>query len=337
MSARRRKRKGALLVTGGAGYVGSFTVRLLAARGDEVVVVDDLSRGHRDAVPRGVELVKARIQDTARLRRLLRSRPFDAVLHFAAHCYVGESMREPRKYWENNVGGTLSLLAAVQDAGVPGFVLSSSCATYGEPGLDRIPEDTPRRPVNPYGRSKDACERMLEDLHAVGALRSFRLRYFNAAGAAADGSLGEDHDPETHLVPLALRAAARGRTMVIHGDDYPTPDGTCVRDYVHVEDLARGHAAAVDRLREGHEGGAMNLGTGRGASVRQVLAAAEAATGKRLRVKVGPRRPGDPPFLVAAPGRAKEVLGWVPVYGDIDAIMATAWAWHRARPDGFHR
>lgn len=326
---------GAVLVTGGAGYVGSFTVRALAAAGREVVVLDDLSKGHREAVPRGVRLVVARIQDRSRVRRVLRARRFDAVLHFAADAYVGESMREPWRYWSNNLGGTRDLLDAVLECGVPGFVLSSTCAVYGEPRARRIRETTPRNPVNPYGRTKAACEQMLEDLHAVGALRSFRLRYFNAAGAAADGSLGEDHDPETHLVPLALRAAARGRTLPVFGGDYPTPDGTCVRDYVHVEDLAAAHAAAVDALGAGHAGGALNLGTGRGASVLEVARAAEAATGRRVRTRGAPRRPGDPPFLVAAPGRAREVLGWRPRHRSIGSIVATAWEWHRRHPSGF--
>ncbi len=327
--------RGAVLVTGGAGYVGSFTVRALAARGERVIVLDDLSRGHRGAIPLGVRLVRADIADRARILRVLRADPVDAVLHFAAHCYVGESMAEPWKYWRNNVEGTLRLLDAVVEAGVPGFVLSSSCAVYGEPGLDAIPEDAPRRPVNPYGRTKAACEQALEDLASVGRLRSFRLRYFNAAGAAADGSLGEDHDPETHLVPLALAAAARGRVLRVHGDDYPTPDGTCVRDYVHVEDLAEAHAAAVERLRAGHAGGALNLGTGRGASVLEVAAAAGEITGKRVRLRRGPRRPGDPPRLVAAPGAAGEVLGWTPRHRDVRSIVATAWEWHRLHPRGF--
>ncbi len=321
--------RGALLVTGGAGYVGSFTVRALFAAGREVVVLDDLSRGHRGAVPRGVELVVARIQDGARVRRLLRGRPFDAVLHFAANAYVGESVADPWRYWSNNAAGTAALLDAVVDCGVPGFVLSSTCAVYGEPRTKRLREDLPRRPVNPYGRTKAMCEEMLEDLASVGKVRSFRLRYFNAAGAAPDGSLGEDHEPETHLLPLAFRAALRGGTLTVHGDDYPTPDGTCVRDYVHVEDLAAAHAAAVDALAAGHPGGAFNLGTGRGASVREVIAAVESVTGRSIRVRVGPRRPGDPPFLVAAPGRAREVLRWQPRYRTLPSIAASALKWHR--------
>ncbi|HEU4394718.1 MAG TPA: UDP-glucose 4-epimerase GalE [Planctomycetota bacterium] len=332
-----KAKRGWVLVTGGAGYVGSFTVRELVRRGERVVVYDDLSKGHRAAVPRGVPLVVGRVQDRAGLRRTLRARRFDAVLHFAAHAYVGESVRDPWKYWENNAAGTASLVAAALEAGVPGFVLSSTCAVYGEPRTKRILETAPRAPVNPYGRSKAASEAMLEDLASVGALRSFRLRYFNAAGAAEDGSLGEDHEPETHLLPLALRAAATGGTLRVFGDDYPTPDGTCVRDYVHVEDLARAHAAAVDRLRGGHRGGALNLGTGRGASVLQVVRAAEQVSGRPVRVVRTARRPGDPPYLVAAPGRARAVLGWTPRHLTVLTIAATAWEWHRARPQGFAR
>ncbi len=328
-------RGGAVLVTGGAGYVGSFAVRALASRGMAVVVVDDLSKGHRQAVPPGVPLVEARVQDGEALRRILRSRRFDAILHFAADAYVGESVRDPLKYWRNNVEGTLSLLTAAVECGVPGFVLSSSCAVYGEPRAKRIPETAARGPVNPYGRTKAACEEMLEDLHSVGAIRSFRFRYFNAAGAAADGSLGEHHDPETHLVPLALAAASEGPPLRIFGADYPTPDGTCVRDFVHVEDLADAHAAAVMRLREGHPGGAFNLGTGKGASVLEVVSAVEKVTGSRVRVEAAPRRPGDPPVLVARPGRAREVLGWTPQRPGLEEIVATAWEWHRKHPRGY--
>jgi UDP-glucose-4-epimerase GalE len=315
--------------------VGSFTVQALVARGERVVVVDDLSEGHRGAVPKGVELVRCRVQDSARLRRVLAKQRFDAALHFAAHCYVGESMAEPLKYWRNNVEGTLVLLTELVAAGVPGVVFSSSCAVYGTPRTRRIRETTPRNPVNPYGRTKAVCEQMLEDLAETGSLRSFRLRYFNAAGAAPDGSLGEDHDPETHLIPLPIAAASRGRRLRVNGHDYPTPDGTCVRDYVHVADLAAAHVAALDRLRAGHAGGAFNLGTGRGASVLEVIHAVQRVTGRKLRHEIAPRRPGDPAYLVAAPGRARQELGWVPSYRRLDDIVATAFAWHRRNPDGF--
>ena len=331
------RRRGAVLVTGGAGYVGSFTVRALAERGEEVVVLDDLSRGHRGSLPKGVPLVKARLQDREKVRRLLRSRPFDAILHFAAYAYVGESMQDPALYWENNVGGTVALLAEATAAGVESLVFSSSCTVYGTPRTPRIPESAPRNPVNPYGRTKAACEGLLEDLAAAGRMRSFRLRYFNAAGGAADGSLGEHHDPETHLLPLALRAATTGKALPVFGRDWPTPDGTCVRDYVHVEDLAAAHAAALDRLRAGSPGGALNLGTGRGASVLEVAKAAERVTGKPVRLKFAPRRAGDAAIAVAGAGRAGQVLGWKPRYRTVEAILETAWAWHRRHPRGFGR
>jgi UDP-glucose 4-epimerase len=330
----RRVRRGAVLVTGGAGFVGSFAVRALAARGEEVVVLDDLSKGHRGAVPPGVRLVRCRVQDRARLRRALAARRFDAVLHFAADAYVRESVREPWRYWENNALGSLVLLDEARRAGVRGFVLSSTCAVYGD-APSPILETAPRLPTNPYGRTKAAVEQALEDLAAAGVLASFRLRYFNAAGGAADGSLGEDHGPETHLVPLALRAASGRGTLRILGTDRPTPDGTCVRDLVHVEDLAAAHLAALDRLREGHAGAALNLGTGTGVSVREVLAAAEAAVGRRARTVEAPGHPADPPSLVAAPGRAREVLGWEPRWTDPAGIVASAWAWHRRHPRGY--
>lgn len=323
--------RGAVLVTGGAGYVGSFAVRALLAAGERVVVLDDLSKGHRASVPAGVPLVVADLRDAPAVRAALATDAFDAVLHFAASAYVGESVVDPRLYWENNVGGTLHLLGAAVDRGVRAVVFSSTCAVYGEPGVPALGEDLPRAPVNPYGRTKAVIEQTLEDYGAAYGLRSFRLRYFNAAGAAADGSLGEDHAPETHLVPLALTAARRGAPLRVFGTDWPTPDGTCVRDYVHVEDLADAHVAALRRLRGGHPGGALNLGTGRGTSVREVIDAAARATGRPVPWEPAPRRPGDPAYLVAAPGRASEVLGWTPSRSSIDRVVASAWAWHARR------
>ncbi len=320
----------AVLVTGGAGYVGSFAVRALRARGDEVVVVDDLSTGHEETVPDDVPLVRADLRDGPAVRRALTMRPFDAVLHFAANAYVGESVQNPRKYWENNVAGTLSLLGACLDAGVRGLVFSSTCAVYGEPPADALDESMPHAPVNPYGRTKAVIESVLADYSAAHGLRSFRLRYFNAVGADAAGTLGEDHDPETHLIPLAIRAALTGRALKVFGTDWDTPDGTCIRDYVHVEDLAAAHVAAVDLLRAGHEGGALNLGTGRGTSVREVIDAVERVSGRKVPWEAAPRRAGDPPRLVARPGLAAQVLGWTPRYTSIDAIVATAWGWHRS-------
>ena len=318
-----------VLVTGGAGYVGGFAVRALLAAGERVVVLDDLSTGHRETVPAGVPLVVANLRDAAGLRAALAGTDFSAVMHFAASAYVGESVTDPRKYWENNVGGTLNLLALTLDRGVRAFVFSSTCAVYGEPPVNALSEDLPRAPVNPYGRTKAVIEQVLEDYSAATPLRSFRLRYFNACGASADGKLGEDHAPETHLIPLTLRAAVSGTPLKVFGTDWPTPDGTCVRDYVHVEDLAAAHVSAIRRLREGHPGGALNLGTGHGASVRDVIDAAAKVTGRNVPWTPAPRRPGDPPFLVAAPGRAAEVLGWRPQWTSIERIVASAWAWHQ--------
>jgi UDP-arabinose 4-epimerase len=319
------------LVTGGAGYVGSFAVRALLARGEKVVVLDDLSRGHRDAVPTSVPLVVADLRDRAATERALAPHAFDVVLHFAAYASVGESVADPRRYWENNVGGTLNLLALMLDRGVKRIVFSSTCAVYGEPGLEFLTEDLPHAPVNPYGRSKAVVEAVLRDYDAAFGLRSFRLRYFNAAGSDAQGSAGEDHAPETHLIPLAIGAARTGTPLQVFGTDWPTPDGTCVRDYVHVEDLADAHVAAVDRLRAGHAGDALNLGTGRGTSVRSVISAVERVGGRKVPWQAAPRRPGDPPYLVAGPGRAESVLGWRPRYTSIDDVVRTAWAWHVRR------
>jgi len=325
--------KGPLLVTGGAGYVGAFTVRELVARGERVVVLDDFSTGHPEHVPEGVELLEVNLVDRDAVRAALAGRAFDVVLHFAARCYVGESVRDPRKYWEQNVGAALNLLGACVDSGVPGFVLSSTCAVYGEPPADVLTEDLPRAPVNPYGRTKAAIEQILEDYQSAALLRSFRLRYFNAAGGAADGSLGEWHAPETHLIPLALRSAVTGKPMQVFGTDWPTPDGTCVRDYVHVEDLASAHAAAVERLREGHAGGALNLGTGRGNSVKEILDAASRVTGREAAWNPAPRRDGDPAKLVAGPGAAGDVLGFSPSRTDVDQIVGSAWAYYERHPE----
>jgi UDP-glucose-4-epimerase GalE len=320
-----------VLVTGGAGYVGSFSVHALAARGDAIVVLDDLSRGHREAVPKGVPLVVADLRDRAASERALAAHEFDVVLHFAANAYVGESVRDPRRYWENNVGGTLNLFGLMLDRGVKRIVFSSTCAVYGEPPAKTLGEDLPHAPVNPYGRSKSVVESVLTDYDAAFGLRSFRLRYFNAAGADEKGAIGEDHEPETHLIPLAILAARTGKPLSVFGTDWPTPDGTCVRDYVHVEDLAAAHVAAVDRLRAGDAGGALNLGTGRGTSVREVIDSVERVSGKKVPWEAAPRRPGDPPYLVAAPGRAAAALGWRPKFTSIDDVVRTAWTWHVRR------
>ena len=314
----------AILVLGGAGYIGSHAARALRRSGYEVVLYDNLSTGFR-CLAQGFELVEGDIADEARLRPVLAR--VDAVMHFAAHAYVGESVENPRKYFRNNVLGALSLLNSVLDAGIRRFVFSSTCAVYGIPERIPITEQTPREPVNPYGTSKLFFESALEAYSRAYGLRSVRLRYFNAAGADESGEIGEIHEPETHLVPLALAAAtANGPELQINGSDYPTPDGTCVRDYVHVNDLADAHIRALQHLEKGGDSLAINLGTGRGYSVLEVIQAAESATGRPVRRTIGPRRPGDPPVLVADPAKAQSVLGWT-AQRDLVDIVSSAWTW----------
>jgi UDP-glucose-4-epimerase GalE len=323
-----------ILVTGGAGYIGSHAVRLFLERGHDVWVYDNLSAGHRAAVPAD-RLVVADLSQTDRLDQVLVERRIEAVVHFAALCYVGESVTQPARYYDNNLVNTLRLLEAVRRHGVGRFVFSSTCATYGVPEKLPITEDTPQRPINPYGRTKLAVEYALGDYaHAYG-LGFAALRYFNASGAHADGSLGEDHSPETHLIPLVIQAAQGRRPQVeVFGTDYPTPDGTCIRDYIHVDDLAEAHLLALERLQPG-QARHYNLGIGRGYSVREVIRAVEQVSGKRVPVKESPRRPGDPPELVAVSERVRKELGWTPRYTDLESVVATAWNWHEARPRGY--
>jgi UDP-glucose 4-epimerase len=317
-----------VLVCGGAGYIGSHMVRLLREADTKVRVFDDLSTGHREAIE-GVELVIGRLQDRVALDAAFAPGDVEAVIHFAAKALVGESVADPLLYYDNNVIGTLSLLETMQRYGVQRLVFSSSCAIYGVPETDCIAEDHPKRPVNPYGASKWMCEQMIGDAARIG-LRSVCLRYFNAAGAALDGSTGESHDPETHLIPNALRSVlGQAPELLVHGTDYPTPDGTCIRDYVHVLDLADAHARALDFLRD-HDGAhAFNLGTGQGASVLEVIAAVARVAGCAPAWRAGPRRPGDPPRLVADATRARRALGWQPRHSAMDQIVASALAWHR--------
>lgn len=323
-----------ILVTGGAGYIGSHTVKYLLARGHDVTVIDSLVFGHRAAVPAD-RLVVADLADTAAVDQLLIAKGVEAVVHFAAFAYVGESVTEPAKYWRNNFVTTLGLLDLCRRHGVNRFVFSSTCATYGVPETVPITEDTPQRPINPYGQSKLAVERALADYAAAYGLGYAALRYFNAAGAAPDGSIGEDHNPETHLIPLVIDAATGKRPNVtVFGSDYPTPDGTCVRDYVHVDDLADAHLRALERVESG-KGLMCNLGTGQGYSIREVIRATEEVTGLNVPVVEGPRRPGDPPALIAAAGKAREVLGWTPRYPELAMILETAWRWHRMHPNGY--
>ena len=323
-----------ILVTGGAGYVGSHTVKHLLERGDDVWVYDNLSAGHAAAVPSG-RLIVGDLHDSELLRYVLRGRNIDGVLHFAASSLVGESVANPAKYYQNNLVASLSLLEAMRDCGVGRFVLSSTAATYGVPESVPIHEDAPKQPCNPYGHTKLALEQALTDYATAYGWGVAALRYFNAAGAAADGTLGEDHTPESHLIPLVLQVAlGRREAITVFGTDYPTPDGTCVRDYVHVEDLATAHALALDRLDAGAVE-KMNLGTGRGYSVREVIDACREVTGQEIAELQGDRRAGDPPELVAEPGRAMEVLQWRPRFTTIESIIETAWNWHRRHPDGY--
>jgi UDP-glucose-4-epimerase GalE len=333
----------AVLVTGGAGYVGSHTVKALARAGYDVVVYDDLSAGHAEAVDRlartfparAIRLVRGDILDRAAVARALEGAKATAVLHFAARLLVGESVREPFVYYRVNVAGALSVLDAMREAGVGRFILSSTAATFGEPDRTPIDEDHPQRPVNAYGETKLAVERALPHVERAFGIRWTALRYFNAAGADPDGLLGEDHRPEEHLIPRALAAIQGGPALAIFGDDYPTPDGTCIRDYVHVSDLADAHVAALRRLEAGAPSRAYNLGNGAGMSVRQVVEAAGRAAGRPVPYAVAPRRPGDPARLVASNRRAMDELGWRPRLGELHAIVATAWRWHAAQPEGY--
>jgi UDP-glucose 4-epimerase len=323
-----------ILVTGGAGYVGSHCVRQLLRAGHEVCVYDNLSRGHAGAVPKGL-LVQGDLADQTKVTALLRDRRIEAVMHFAAFALVGESVNEPHLYYGNNVLGSFHLLEAMRIAGVCRFVFSSTTATYGTPEKIPIAETTPQAPINPYGFSKLVVERMLEDYAAAYQLGYAALRYFNAAGAAPEGDLGEDHDPESHLIPIVLQVALGQREKItIFGDDYPTPDGTCIRDYVHIEDLASAHLAALDKLQPGR-GLKLNLGTGRGYSVREVIEACRKITGHLIPEVMGARRAGDPPQLIADATLARKTLGWTPKYPTIESIVETAWRWHQSHPHGF--
>ncbi|HEY2474943.1 MAG TPA: UDP-glucose 4-epimerase GalE [Candidatus Cybelea sp.] len=321
-----------ILVTGGAGYVGSHFVARLEDDGSRYVVLDDLSRGCSAFVPAG-KLVRGDIADESLVEELCREYGIDAVVHFAAYAYVAESVAEPERYYENNVAKTVALLRALRRAGVKNFVFSSSCATYGEPPSGRpMLESTPQNPVNPYGRSKLMVERMLADYETAYGLRSAALRYFNAAGTSERHHLFEQHDPETHLIPLAIGAAFGERTLDIFGDDYPTPDGTCIRDYIHVDDLADAHVRAIERLRRGGEPLRANLGIGRGVSNLDIVRAVEAAAGVAVPFRFAARRPGDPATLVADAALARHELGWEPRYQQIEAIVRTALAgYHRAQ------
>jgi len=313
-----------ILVTGGAGYIGSHTVRLLLEQGHDVTVADNLSRGYRHNVPEG-RLVVLDLAETARLAELMRERRTEAVIHFAAFAAVGESMKDPALYFRNNVAGSLSLLSAMNDAGVRHMVFSSTCAVYGEPGVSPILENLPFRPVSPYGESKVMVETLLRWFDQIHHVTSVSLRYFNAAGGDPEGHLGEEHVPETHLIPLLLRAVLTGQPITVFGNDYDTPDGTCIRDYIHVDDLAQAHILALEHLAAGGASEQFNVGTGTGHSVLEMLRAVEEVTGRKVPYVVGPRRDGDPPRLVAAPEKIRRMLGWQPRYADLRVIVEHAW------------
>ena len=326
-----------ILVTGGAGYIGSHTVRLLASRGHKVVVLDNLVFGHEQAiVDPEVELVVGDTGDRPLVSRLFEQYAFDAVVHFAAYAYVGESVTNPLKYYRNNTAEPLALLEVMQEAGCKVFVFSSTCATYGVPESLPIRETNPQNPINPYGRSKLMVEWMLEDCDKAWGLRSACLRYFNASGCSEDGRIGEDHNPETHLIPRVLMAlTGEIESIEVFGTDYDTPDGTCIRDYIHVDDLAEAHALALEKLLGGGESVSCNLGTGVGVSVREMIDAVEEVTGRSVPLSYGPRREGDPPSLVADPSLAAELLGWKAQRLDVREMVRSAWAWVSG-PSGGH-
>lgn len=326
--------KPTILVTGGAGYIGSHAVQALQKSGYDVVILDNLVYGHRDIVENAlkVELVVGDTGDRALLDNLFSSRNIAAVMHFAAYAYVGESVTDPAKYYRNNVLGTLTLLEAMVAANVKKFVFSSTCATYGIPKTVPIPEDHPQDPINPYGATKLMVERILADFDVAYNLKSVSFRYFNAAGADPNGLLGEDHNPETHLLPLVLMAALGKRESVsIFGTDYPTRDGTCIRDYIHVCDLADAHVLGLEYLLNGGDSNIFNLGNGSGFSVKEAIDAAREITGKEIKAVECDRRAGDPPMLVGSSEKARQILGWQPQYGDIKDILTHAWNWHQKR------
>jgi len=326
--------KQSILVTGGAGYIGSHAVQALQNAGYEAIVLDNLVYGHREFVEQalGAKLIVGDISDRALLDEVFATHEITAVMHFAAYAYVGESVSDPAKYYRNNVVGTLTLLEAMLAASVKTIVFSSTCATYGVPQSVPVTEDQPQNPINPYGRTKLMVEKILADFDIAYGLRSICFRYFNAAGADPAGLLGEDHSPETHILPLVLLTAMGKReSFSILGTDYPTPDGTCIRDFIHVADLAQAHVLGLEQLLKSGESDVFNLGNGNGFSVREVIETAKLVTGQPIKVTEGDRRPGDPPILVGSGEKARRILGWQPQYADLKEILLHSWNWHQQR------
>ena len=323
-----------ILVTGGAGYIGSHVVKELLYQGHKPIVYDNLQTGHRKAVKDTI-FIEGDLTDSEKLRQTLHSYSIDSVMHFAADSLVGESVKEPLKYFNNNIKNSIQLLEILQEYGIKKLVFSSSAAVYGEPKRIPISEDHPCAPTNPYGETKWIFEKVLQSFYETGKLNYISLRYFNAAGADPEGKLGEDHSPETHLIPIGLNAALNGDSIPIFGTDYETPDGTCIRDYIHVTDLAQAHILALEKLEEGGISGVYNLGNGNGYSVREVIETIRKITGKKIVSVESPRRPGDPARLVASSEKIGEELGWVPRNPDLETIVETAWQWHRKHPNGY--
>ncbi len=327
-----------ILVTGGAGYIGSHCVRELKERNIDVVVYDNLSTGHVESIAEGVPFIKGDIFDVELLRSTIRKYNVDSVIHFAAYSLVGESMSNPAKYYHNNVAGTLSLLDAMTKEGVKYLVFSSSAATYGDTGEGLITEESPQRPTSVYGQTKLMMEQFMQDYDKAYGLKYVALRYFNAAGAHASGEIGEAHNPETHLIPIILQVANGTRDHIgIFDEDYPTPDGTCIRDYIHITDLADAHIRALDYLKAGGRSTHYNLGNGNGFSVKEVIDVTERVTGIKIKRAIEPRRPGDPATLVASSEKIKRELGWKPRYDSLESIISSAWKWHSTHPHGYEK
>ena len=325
-----------ILVLGGAGYIGSHTVNLLLKSGEEVIIADNLSTGHRAAINPAVKFYECDIRDKTALKKIFAENKIEAVFHFAAYIEAGESVIKPLKYFDNNVYGMQILLEAMTECGIDKIIFSSSAAVYGEPQRIPIDENDATFPVNPYGDSKLIMEIMMRRVSAAHGVKFVSLRYFNASGAIEDGSIGEDHHPETHLIPLILQVPLGKRDHItIFGTDYPTPDGTCIRDYIHVLDLASAHLCALDYLRKGGESNYFNLGSGSGFSVKEIIDTAQKVTAQKIKIELGARRPGDPARLIASGEKARKVLGWSPNFDDVEKIIATAWNWHKKHPKGY--